>query len=196
MFNFPLAYHEKIIHAIRAYGSIPVCRVADISERVIQLRNSIDVYRKSAPNLGDSARHIETTWQDLLRQARALRSSTNPFVQVTSRALELLLRLSWSSRPAAEDLTLLAGELRAAISQLPMRPCMFMDLTSSQLMLGAIAAAEGSEVRAWFVARLRRAVSTLRDRGWPRPLEIIERGFVTDVPLVDEFRTLWRELDG
>jgi hypothetical protein len=79
---------------------------------------------------------------------------------------------------------------------LPVRPCLFMDLASCQLMLGAIAAREDSEVRAWFVARLRRAVTTLRSRGWERPLEILERGFVSNDGLVGRFRVLWKELAG
>ena len=62
-------------------------------------------------------------------------------------------------------------------------------------MLGAVAAGKGSQVRAWFVARLRRAVLALRSRGWIRPLEILEKCFVSDVGLVARFRALWQELD-
>jgi hypothetical protein len=48
IFNFPLAYHKKIIAAIRAYGSQPICNVANISESLVQLRKSIDTCRKSS----------------------------------------------------------------------------------------------------------------------------------------------------
>ncbi len=107
--------------------------------------------------------------------------------------MELILHLSWF--PQETDLTPVAGELKDALCALPVRPCLFMDLSSCQLMLGAVAASEGSEVRAWFVARLRRAVVTLRSRGWKRPLEILERGFVSDDGLVARFRALWKEMD-
>jgi hypothetical protein len=70
-----------------------------------------------------------------------------------------------------------------------------MDLTSCQLMLGAVAEGKGSQVRAWFMARLRMAVLELRPRGWVRPLEILEKGFVSDVGLVARFRALWKELN-
>lgn len=71
-----------------------------------------------------------------------------------------------------------------------------MELASCQLMTGAVAASEGSEVRGWFVARLRRAVVTLRSRGWERPLEIVEKGLASGDGLVARFRVMWQELDG
>jgi len=194
VFNFPLAYHRKIIDAIRVYGSQPICNVANISDSLVKLRKSIDTHRKSSSGSDVRAKEIEKNWNSLLCQARALRFEDNPFVQATSRAIELILYLSWYPQREA-NLTLLASELKEALCRLPVRPCLFMDLTSCQLMLGAVAAGEGSRVRAWFVARLRRAVLALRSRGWVRPLEILEKGFVSNVGLVAHFRALWKELD-
>lgn len=179
---------------MRTYDSQPFCKVADISDSLIQLRRSIDDHRKCSPGSDVEAQSIETDWNSLLCQARALQSENDPFVQATSRAIELILYLSWRHKPEA-NLTLLAGELKEALCRLPTRPCLFMDLTSCQLMLGAVAASEGSQVRAWFVARLRRSVLALRSRGWMRPLEILEKGFVSDMGLVARFRVLWKELD-
>jgi hypothetical protein len=189
-----LAYHKKIIDAIRAYGSQPICTVANISDGLVQLRKSIDTHRKFSTDSDVLAKEIEENWKNLLCQARALRFEDNPFVQATSLAVELILYLSWFPQLEA-NLTLLASELKDALCRLPFRPCLFMDLTSCQLMLGAVAAGEGSQVRAWFVARLRRAVLALRSRGWVRPLEILEKGFVLDLGLVARFRALWKELD-
>ncbi|KAI9825940.1 MAG: hypothetical protein M1819_000459 [Sarea resinae] len=194
VFNFPLAYHRKIIDKIRPYGSQPICIVANISDNLVQLRKSIDRHRKYSSGSDIQAKEIEKWWNSLLCQARALRFDDNPFVQATSRAIELILHLSWCPQPEA-NLTLLAGELREAWCQLPVRPCLFMTLTSCQLMLGAVAAGEGSQDRAWFMATLKGAVLALRSRGWVRPLEILETGFVSDVGLVARFRALWRELD-
>jgi hypothetical protein len=194
VFNFPLAYHRKIIDAIRAYGSQPICNVANITDSLIQLRNSIDTHYKSSSGSDVHAEEIEKNWNSLLCQAQNLRFEDNPFVQATSRAIELILYLTWGTQLEA-NLTLLASELKEVLCRLPIRPCLFMDLTSCQLMLGAIAADEGSQVRAWFVARLRRAVLVLRSRGWVRPLEILENGLVSDERLVARFRALWKELD-
>ncbi|RDW57977.1 hypothetical protein BP6252_13388 [Coleophoma cylindrospora] len=194
VFNFPLVYHKKIIDAIRIHGNQPICDVADISDGLVQLRKSIDTHRNSSSASDVQAKEIEESWNGLLYQARALRYEDNPFVQATSRAIELILYLSWYPRLEA-SISLLASELKEELCRLPVRSCLFMDLTSCQMMLGAIAAGEGSQVRAWFVARLRRAVLTLRSRGWVRPLEILEAGFPSHVGLVARFRALWKELD-
>ena len=164
VFNFPLAYHKKIIVAIRAYGSQPICNVANISESLVQLRKSIDTCRKSSLCSDFWAKEMEKNWNSLLCQARALRFEDNPFVQATSLAIELILYLSWCPQLEA-NLTLLASELKEALCRLPFRSCLFMDLTSCQLMLGAVAAGKGSQARARFAARLRRAVLALRSRG-------------------------------
>ena len=195
MFGCPLAYHERVVDAIRAYGDQPICAVADITESLIRLRKSIAAHRKAPSDSAIRAKGLEADWYDLLFRARALQTSNNPYVLAASRAVELVLYLSWY--PEREtNLTYLATELKEALCGLPVRPCLFMDLTSCQMMLGAIASVEGSETRAWFVARMRNAVVTLRSRGWERPLEILEQGFAADEGMGARFRTLRRELDG
>ncbi|OIW31260.1 hypothetical protein CONLIGDRAFT_713710 [Coniochaeta ligniaria NRRL 30616] len=194
VFGFPLAYHRKIIDAIRPYGGQPVCEVADICEGLIQLRKSVDVRHSPSSRSDPRAGQIENDWNSLLCRARALRSQDNPYLQAASRSMELILHLS--PFPQQTNFTLIAGELKDAWGALPVRPCLFMDLASCQLMLGAVAAGGDSEIRAWFVARMRRAVVRLRSRGWGRPLEILERGFVSDDGLVERFRVLWKELAG
>jgi hypothetical protein len=194
VFNFPLVYHKRIINAIRHYGNQPIRDVANISNSLIHLRKSIDVYCSTRTGSDLWAEEIEKDWNNLLCQARHLRLEDDQFIQATSLAIELILYLSWCPQQE-RNLTLLACELKEAWCRLPVRTCMFMDITSCQLMLGAIAAAESSQVRAWFVAKLRRAVQSLRSRGWVRPLEILEKGFESNVGLVVRFRALWKELD-
>lgn len=168
--------------------------MANISDDLTQLQKSIDRHRNYPPGSDVEAKQIEEVWNSLLCQTRALRLEDNPFVQATSRAIELILYLSWF--PHLEgNFTLLANELKEVLSGLPMRPCLFMDITSCQLMLGAVAARKGSQTRAWFVAKLRTAVLALRSRGWVQPLEILEKGFVAEGVLVSRFRALWKELD-
>lgn len=195
VFNFPLAYHKKIVDAIRAYGSMPICKVANLSDSLIQLRKSIDCYNGSSSGTGIGAEEIGKDWDTLLYEARELRLEDDPFVQATSWAIELILYLSWGVKSEA-NLTFLAGELKEALCRLSLRPCMFMDLTSCQLMLGAIAASEASNLRAWFVARLRMAILALRSRGWAHPLKVLEGAFFSYGWIESHFRALWEELDG
>ena len=194
VFNFPLAYHKRVIDAIRTYDSQPFCNVADICDKIVQLRNLIEAHYSLNSESGNRAKEIETNWNLLLNQVRALRLEDSPVFQATSLAMELILYLSWDT-PLQTNLTHLASELKEALHRLPFRPCLFMDLTSCQLMLGAIAAGEGSHIRAWFVARLRRAVLVLRCRGWARPLEILEKSFMPSSNLKARFTMLWNELD-
>ncbi|KAK3334053.1 hypothetical protein B0T19DRAFT_419970 [Cercophora scortea] len=203
LFGFPLVYHSKVIDAIRPYGNQPVLKVAGIIDGFVQLQDLIAVHHNKSStggselDVGHAAKEIKRKWTTLLYLTRALRrEDNNPFAQAVSRSIELALHLSWPSPSGTSrlDLTPLAGELKQALCQIPVRPCLFMDITSCQLMLGAIAAAEDSEVRAWFVAKMKRAAVALRSRGCVRPLDILEKGFVSDVPLVARFRELWKEL--
>jgi hypothetical protein len=130
----------------------------------------------------------------LLCQARAFRVNDDPYIQATTRAFEIVIHLSWRKQSEI-DLTSLASELKEALCRLQHRPCSYMNLTSCQLMIGAIAAEKGSQTRAWFVALLRSAVLALRSRGWDDPLEILKKGFVYESGLMTSLRSLWIELD-
>lgn len=194
VFGSPLVYHRKVIDAIRAYDNQPICEVANISDSLVQLRKQIDTYRKYPSGSDCQQEDIKESWNSLLLQARALRSEHNLFILATSLAIELILFLLWFPQLQANT-ELLAGELKEAMCQFPFRPCVYMDLTSCQLILGAVAAADGSQVKAWFVARLRKAALALRSRGWVQPFESLEKSFVSDARLAARFRALWKDLD-
>lgn len=205
MLGFPRLYHKKIIEALSAYDHPqPISDVATISDRLVRLRKSIDDHRKYQLGPAFVTGQIEEPLNRLLHQARALRvvddddNNNNPIMQATSRAIELTLYLSWRPQPraAANDLTPIATELKEALCRFQIRPCSYMDLTSCPIMLGAIAADQGSQTRAWFVTRLKKAVLGMRSRGWDNPLEILKKGFtLSDSGLMTEFRALWKELD-
>jgi len=163
---------------------------------LIQFRKLVDIHRKF-PQSNSRVYKIQQDMDSLLGRARALRSEHDQYIQVTALAMELTLYLTWSPLPKSNlNLTPAAAKLKKAFDNLPVRPCMFMDLASCPLMLGAVASDEGSEVRHWFVTRIRKAVQTFKSRGWQRPLEVLERAFTPDDGLASEFRALWREIDG
>lgn len=190
-----MAYHKKIIDAIHPYGDQLICSLANICESLIRFPKAADLHIKSLSHPDDWTTQIAPQQNSLLHQIQTLRlqHGDDPYLRASCLSMELILYLSCPY--PGMDLTSTAGELRDALSALPVRYCLFMDLVSCQLMLGAVAANEGSEVREWFVARIRRAVTTLRSRGWERPLEVLEKGFVSDNGLVARFRELWREVD-
>jgi hypothetical protein len=137
---------------------------------------------------------IEEPLNELLCQAQAIRAYDNLAIQATSRAIELVLYLSWPPQ-SREILNHVASELKEALCQIQMRPCSHMDLTSCYLMIGAISADKGSQTRAWFMQKLKSAVLAMRSRGFGDPLEILKSGFVLDADLMASFRALWQELD-
>lgn len=200
--GFPRMYHRKIIDALGDHGGPVLSKVASISNRVIQLRKSIDVYRRHQlliPSTVIAEKEIEEMVAALCREARALCvGEENPSVQATSISIELVLRLSWPPLPPSQsdvDFAPLVSGLKKALCQLEIRPCAYMELTSYQFMLGAIAAAKGSPTRAWYVARLKRVVQAMGMRGWAEPLQILERGgFLSDPILMELFNTLCIEI--
>jgi hypothetical protein len=215
IFDLPLAYHKSIVDAARPYGYQSLNDVADLVDKIKAFRRSAAVYRDS---LIHSSR-LTDEWNELLSSARALRvdcdvpSEGDIYLQLTSLALELLLHLTFSphisppfilpSPPGIQpqNLTCLATQLKESFLNLLVRPCMFMDLVSIPLLLGAVAAdADGgnTETEQWFVGRIRRAVRTLKDRGWERPLGVVVEGvcLVPEDRVVERFRGIWRELDG
>ena len=159
------------------------------------LWRSIDIFRTYPPGPGFVVEAIEQPLVRLHCQVRALRVNDNPFVHATSLAIEIVLHLSWPAQLEL-DITHLASELKAALCMIPIRVCFLMDLTSFQLMIGAIAAEAGSSTRTWFLSKLKRAVLVLRSRGWDEPLELFDKTFVPNKDIIRRLRSLWKELGG
>lgn len=168
--------------------------MAAIIGRLVQWRNSINPYRKYQLGPNSTTKEIEEPLARLHCDARALRVEEDPYVQATSRAIELVLYLSWPPQVRV-DLTLLASELKEDLSQLQVRPCVYMDLTSFHLMIGAISADKGTQTRAWFVGKISRVVLAMRMRGWGEKLRVLERGLTSDTSLRPQLKALWKEIN-
>ena len=164
-----------------------------MAENFIALRRIIDHYDPSSPPEFTS-QDIQGLWQKVEEEALALQTNEDPHAQAASFATQLALHLLWPSSPET-DLTPIARELKEATCRFPARFCPFMELTSCQLVLGAIASGAGSDVRSWFVERLRRTVHDVRSRGWKRPLGFVGRRCVVDVGLAARIKEVWAELD-
>jgi hypothetical protein len=159
------------------------------------LRKVIDSLQVSSLNSISVALEIEEPLARLHYEARNLRATDNPHIDAAARSIELVLYLLWPTQSAAH-LTLLAGELKEVICRFPIRGCIYMDLTSFQLLIGAIAADTASPVRAWFVDRISKAVKWMQRHGWHDPLSVAETviGAELDDGLVGQIKALWREI--
>lgn len=192
--GFPRFYHKKLIKALKGYDSLSLTIIADICDSLVQLRESMAPCNGDKMDPGFVAQDIEEPLKKLLYDVRSLQVDDNPCIQATSLAIELILCLSWRLQDGY-NLTPIATKLKEALGRLPIRPCMYMDLTSWQLIMGAIASDAGSQTRTWFVSKLQDAVSTLRSRGWLAPLEILKGVLVLDSRLMMYFEALLKELD-
>lgn len=96
----------------------------------------------------------------------------------------------WPSALLKPNLNRLADELKQSLEQLPMRPCAYMDLTSCQLIVGAVVADNGSGTRNWFMDKLTGAARAMQSRGWSDPFSILEKGLRSDIDLMEWFRPL------
>lgn len=131
----------------------------------------------------------EEAWMRLHVKTRMLQSHDNSYVRATAKAAQLILNLS-SAPKTGGGAEALATELKDALCQLPGRSCVYMDMTSCHIMIGAIAAERGSETETWFVKKLRPGVKTMQSRGWGDPFGFLERTFMADLDMLQQLRGL------
>lgn len=171
----------------------PLSDINIISEGLVRLLESIKSSRSSQFDSSLVAEDIGKYQRRLLCQIQALRGDDSPSIQATIRSVELIVHLS-SGCPSKVNLTPIADQLKEALCRLQLRQCFYMDLTSCQLMIGAIAAEKGSKTRAWFVTTLKTAVLVLKSRGWDDPLNLLKKGFISRSCLMVSFECLWNEI--
>ncbi|KAL5340181.1 hypothetical protein BJX70DRAFT_361777 [Aspergillus crustosus] len=195
--DFPRVWHRSIVEALGEYHDQRIQKLADLCDRFRELRKVIESQHTHPFSAISIAEKIEEPLAILHYEARGLRSTENLYIDAASRALELVMYVLWPTQSGAH-LTYLAGGLRNTITRFPIKGCSYMDLSSFQLMIGAVAADKGSAARAWFVDRISRAVRWMQARGWQEPLELLEKRFAVEgnAGLVGRFRALWRELSG
>lgn len=183
-------YHEEIIHALGDYAGPTLSKVAVLINRLTQWRISIDLYYKSGVGSRCTRRQIEESLTQLNHDVRALRVENEPPTQVISRAIELLLCLSWPQQNRT-DIRLLSDELKEGHCRLRMRPCGYMNATSSYLMLGTISAGQGTPTRAWYMEKRESALSDMQMRGWGLRLRRFGNCMISDKILKPLLEPLW-----
>ncbi|KAI0858865.1 hypothetical protein F4860DRAFT_287598 [Xylaria cubensis] len=198
MFGFPRFYHKKFVNAAHATHDVQcsvLIRIAGLCEKLAQWMQEMGTSRKYPQTSDFIIESIMQPMQDMLAQARAIREDGSPTIRSACITIELIIFLSWSSPQGAINLTAVAKELKEAICAKQFRPCHYVELTSCQLMVGAIAADEGSSTRAWFMNRLKSAWQMVKSRGCNDAMEILEKNMVIETGLQAQFKSLWMELD-
>ena len=174
-------------------GNHIAVRVATTARRLSEMRRIFNRDRKKWAETSEVPRDTQELWMKSCIEARTFRGHSSPHVRAAAKAFELVLFLMTTKK---EDgiTTRVAEELKADMEVLPGRSCMYMDLTSCHLILGVVAAKDGSETRAWFMGRLRRAIQAMRLRGWENPFGFLQRAIEVDAMLLDCLEELEGEL--
>ncbi|KAJ5668372.1 uncharacterized protein N7477_006942 [Penicillium maclennaniae] len=193
VFDFPRLYHESVVETLADCNDQRISRIKVICDSVIQVRQTISSQHSRELDSEFIAREIEEPLANLHHEVRALRAVDDSYVQATARSMELVLYLLWPSQSGAH-LTLLASELKDIICQFPFQGCSYMNLTSFQLMIGAIAASENSPTRRWFVDRMAGEVRAMQLRGWNEPLSLLTNRNLPTKALTGRLQALWEEL--
>jgi hypothetical protein len=194
--NFPRFYNTQLIEEISAYGDHSLLKVTAISNAASGLFRSIDAQSKHFIQQSiEEDVQVGRVCDELISQVQNLRTIPNPFVHATSYSIELLIYLHQPSK-VRNEMTFIADRLKDSICQLrPKNTCSFMDLTSCQLIIGALTSGNASSTRKWFISKLRNAVLALKSRGWKTPLNILPEAFISNPDLVPAMVSLWKEID-
>ncbi|KAI9159163.1 hypothetical protein HJFPF1_07171 [Paramyrothecium foliicola] len=193
IFGYPRMFHDKLVDlAVEPDNKIlPV--LAAMSQDLSRIRKWVNARLPNRSSPGGAPPDLEHLWVKLYIQCQVLRGHNSPFVRATLLATQIILLLS--SPPGADESCIIkvAHALQQELSQLPGRSCWCMELTSCQIIVGAIASPAGSKTRAWFMGKLKTGVSTMRARGWDDPFAILERVLAADEDMLRRLRALWKE---
>ncbi|KAI1421932.1 hypothetical protein F5Y12DRAFT_663562 [Xylaria sp. FL1777] len=198
MFGFPRLYHKKFVNAARTARDdrcSSLIRMADLCDNLACWMQRIDASRRHPQSSDFIMEHIMQPMHYILSETRDMRANGSSALKASCIAVELIIYLSWGPLPVAINLTAVANELKEAICAVQCTPCCYSDLTSCQLMIGAMASDEGSPTRAWFIDRQKIAWQMVKSRGSDDAMDILERNMTCKRNLERQFKSLWMELD-
>lgn len=115
------------------------------------------------------------------------------YVRSLHDSLQLYLLLLWPTEEH-DRLGLLAEDLKFALLQPHMRLCASMKVLVWQLFLGIAASEPLSEVRSWYITRLREVLSSMNIVGLDMAMETLTQAFPPDARLSNKFATVWQEV--
>ncbi|KAM0250819.1 hypothetical protein ACHAP5_002036 [Fusarium lateritium] len=183
--------NQPLIQALRNEDDPNKLDFTTIRDELDILRQSIDKYHAS-PKKQDAS-IIRSEVARLQLQINTLMGCQENYVRSLHGSLQLFILLLWPTEKASR-LEVLAGELKLALLQPHMRLCSSMHLLVWQLFVGATAAKPMSEVRSWYIARLREVLTSLSMGGQATAMETLMESFAPDKHLLEKFKAVWREI--
>ncbi|KAM0266782.1 hypothetical protein ACHAPA_006559 [Fusarium lateritium] len=185
--------NQPLIQALRNEDDPNKLDFTTIRDELDILRQSIDRYHASPTPKRHDAEIISSEITRLQLQIDTLMGCQENFVRSLHGSLQLFILLLWPTEKAGR-LEVLAGELKYALLQPHMRLCSSMHLLVWQLFVGATASKPLSEVRSWYITRLREVLACLSVGGQATAMETLTESFAPDKHLLEKFKAVWREI--
>ncbi|KAH6963114.1 hypothetical protein DER45DRAFT_552475 [Fusarium avenaceum] len=185
--------NQPLIQALRNEDDPNKTDFTTLRDEIGILRQLIDRYHASPTPKKQEAAIIHSEVTRLQLEIDTLMGSQENFVRSLHDSLQLFLLLLWPTEKA-RHLEVLAEELKYALLQPHMRLCSSMHLLVWQLFVGATAARPSSEVRSWYITRLREVLTSLSAGGQATAMETLTESFSPDKYLLEKFKAVWREL--
>ncbi|KAG9495178.1 hypothetical protein J7337_013413 [Fusarium musae] len=182
-----------LINALRNEDDPKQTDVAAIRSDIEDLRQLIDKYHASMTLKQDKAAIIRYEVHRLQLKVDTLLGSQEHYIRSLHDSLQLFLSLSWPIE-GPRSLYIKAENLKYALLQPHIRLCSSMQLLVWQLFVGAAATEPASEVRSWYVIRLREVVSSMRIGGQDIAMETLAAVFAPDARLLEKFKAVWDEV--
>ncbi|KAF5602778.1 hypothetical protein FPCIR_1741 [Fusarium pseudocircinatum] len=182
-----------LVNALRNEEDPKQMDVAAIRSDIDDLRQLIDKYHASSTLKQDKAAIIRYEVHCLQLKVDTLLGSQEHYIRSLHDSLQLFLSLLWPIE-GRRLLDIKAENLKYALLQPHIRLCSSMQLLVWQLFVGAAAAEPASEVRYWYIIRLREVVSSMRIGGQDVAMETLATVFAPDAQLLKKFKTVWEEV--
>ncbi|KAF7554810.1 hypothetical protein G7Z17_g2663 [Cylindrodendrum hubeiense] len=154
MIASPKTPPKKIIDALSAPGGVTGLDISRISRDMDMLSKALDVFYTRPEDAEFLGQKIGERVNRLHREIDRLLTNDGTYIRSWAGALRIFVHLSWPPKPDV-DLGDLALALKGMLETPGIRLCSSIDMTVWQFFIGAVAA-EGSNIRLWFIARVRR----------------------------------------
>jgi hypothetical protein len=185
--------NRPLIHALRNENDPNGTDIATIRNRINEVCLLINDYHDSPVPHSDIALVIKLEVERLQLEIDTLLGSHENYVRSLHDALQLYLLLLWPVEEPSR-LHVLAEELKYDLLQPHMRLCASMEVLVWQLFVGVVAAGSLSEVRSWYITRLREVLGSMANMGQGMVMETLTKAFTPDACLLSKFQVVWQEI--
>ncbi|KAK2595408.1 hypothetical protein QQS21_006882 [Conoideocrella luteorostrata] len=190
----PNDYSVRIAGALGVpNGKAYIQAISQVTAEFSKLSSLVDDFRlRLLPSQAQDISNLATSLENSIDIMPKVKSS---HLQALEHALRLYLHILWPP-PLSLDRKLhcLVDHLKQSLHEPKIRLCSAMNLTVWQLFVGTVAAGGHSEMREWFIWRLKRIFSAMGIYAWERLLVLFGKTFMPDRTLLMKFKRVWEEI--